>query len=262
MLGLRPGSPEDVVTADKKFKRIVRDRARRTGERYAAARRQLLRSKSEVHVKQAPDSAQPGPDDLLVEMRVHEVTVSEAESVPMVVLQEVSGGRRLPIFIRHPEAMSIRIGLAGNRGARPMTHDALKLAVDSLGAAVTEIVIGFQPDINAFTADVAIKAANEDVRHLDWRPSDAIALALRTQPVPPIFVPETLLATPPPNIPGIRPGGLRLRCVCGAWMSAGNDVTLPMQSGPTIDVDVQCPDCGERRHVRLGSSPTMPSPPA
>lgn len=213
MLGLRPGSPEDVVTADKKFKRIVRDRARRTGERYAAARRQLLRSESEVDVKPAPDSAQPGPDDALVEVRVQEVTVSEAESVPMVVLQEVSGGRRLPIFIGHAEAMSIRIGLAGTRGARPMTHDALKLALDSQRAAVTQIVIGFQAEINTFTADVAITGTTENVRHLDWRPSDAIALAVRLQPAPPIFVPETLLATPPPNITGIRLGELRVRGV-------------------------------------------------
>lgn len=101
-----------------------------------------------------------------------------------LVLSEVDGARRLPIIIGAFEAQAIAFGLEQMRSPRPMTHDLLRDAFDSLGASVTEVVIEELRE-GIFYAKIRYTHDGEE-GVLDARPSDAIALAVRTEA--PIFV--------------------------------------------------------------------------
>jgi bifunctional DNase/RNase len=240
------------VTADKNFKRLVRSRARRTGESYTAARHQLLRPSSEVNMSMIENPGHGDGDEKLVEVRVDRVLAPERPDPPIVILKEALGERTLVIFIGTAEALAIRFGLERVPAHRPMTHDAIKLALETLGGQVRRIVIGFQPDNNTYTADIAIVTADGEERHLDWRPSDAIALAVRSEPAPALLVPSGLLAGPPANVV-IQdwPQSVRFRCSCGGWMFADDDATLLDSSGDSVEIDVTCSACRERRHIRF-----------
>ena len=238
------------MTAEKKFKRLVRDRARRTGESYAAARHELLRKRTE---DQMEDSGAPS-DDGLVEVRATGIVTYSTNKA--LVLEEAGGGRTLRIGIGQAEAAAIAFALQEVEVKRPMTHDALKQMVDALGARLLRVVVDFQPEAHTFTADVVLAMRDGQEQHLDWRPSDSVALAVRCDPPPPIFVPERLLAEPPPLLPAQatpQSGGMGVRCSCGGWMPvAGDLITEAAQTGaPHVDMDLDCPSCGQRRRVRI-----------
>ncbi len=106
-----------------------------------------------------------------------------------LLLRETYGKRRLPIIIGQFEAQAIALELEGISPPRPLTHDLLKTLVDNLGATVTEILIDDLRD-NTFYSKIAIDVSSlENI--IDARPSDAIALAVRTSA--PIFISETVM---------------------------------------------------------------------
>jgi bifunctional DNase/RNase len=183
------------VTAGKGFKRLVRARARRTGESYAAARRALLAKRSEDSMTTVEREEQ------LVEVTVDGVRRFDENTA--VVLREADGGRQLPVFIGAPEAAAIAFALQGVATLRPMTHDALKQMVDALGARPLRVQIGFVPEAATFTADVTVALPDGTERHLDWRVSDAVALAVRTDPRPTVLVPAALLDMPHPKFAAV-----------------------------------------------------------
>ena len=106
-----------------------------------------------------------------------------------ILLKEVDGKKRLPIIIGAFEAQAIALEIEGIKPPRPLTHDLLKQLTDSLGATVLEIVIDELRD-NTFYAKIILEVSGFS-QELDARPSDAIALAVRTQA--PIFVAETVM---------------------------------------------------------------------
>lgn len=95
-----------------------------------------------------------------------------------LLLKEVYGVRRLPIIIGSFEAQSIALEMEGIKPPRPLTHDLLKNIIDNLGATVTEIIIDELKE-NTFFAKIKIEVATL-TNEIDARPSDAIALAVRT----------------------------------------------------------------------------------
>jgi bifunctional DNase/RNase len=105
--------------------------------------------------------------------------VPDAESgQPILLLHDETGRFLLPIWIGVPEAGAIACVLQGQALPRPMTHDLLAAAIAALGGKVERVdVRGI--DEGTFLADLCLRDANGDVRILDCRPSDAIALALR-----------------------------------------------------------------------------------
>jgi len=106
-----------------------------------------------------------------------------------LVLGEVDGNRRLPIIIGAFEAQAIALELEKIQPPRPMTHDLLKHLFDALGADVTDIVID---DLREGTFFAKVRYVHNDAEgQLDARPSDAVALAVRTDA--PIFVVSTVL---------------------------------------------------------------------
>jgi len=106
-----------------------------------------------------------------------------------LLLKEFDGNRRLPIMIGHFEAQAIGLELEGSKPPRPLTHDLLKIVIDELGGSVTEVVIN-ELFNNTFYAKIIIEIATL-TNEIDARPSDAIALALRTDA--PIYVAESVM---------------------------------------------------------------------
>lgn len=106
-----------------------------------------------------------------------------------LLLKETYGSRRLPIIIGSFEAQSIALELEGIKPPRPLTHDLLKNMIDHLGGTVMEIVIDELKE-NTFYAKVVLEVSSLR-NEIDSRPSDAIALAVRTEA--PLFVSEEVM---------------------------------------------------------------------
>jgi bifunctional DNase/RNase len=107
---------------------------------------------------------------------------------PIILLKGTDKEEVLPIWIGHAEALSIELQLQGKTFERPLTHDLLKTTLESLGATVVKVAVTELRD-NTFFAKIYLQRDNE-VFAIDARPSDSIALAVRTQA--PIFVAESV----------------------------------------------------------------------
>lgn len=126
----------------------------------------------------------------MVEMELVGVRVELPSNTPIVLLKETQGERRLlPIFIGGPEATAIALALDGVATPRPMTHDLLKTVLDELGVTVERVLVTDLQD-GTFYAEIHMQGAGVE-RQISSRPSDAIALAVRTGT--PIFAEEDVL---------------------------------------------------------------------
>jgi uncharacterized protein len=102
----------------------------------------------------------------------------------VVVLKDWEGQKLLPIWIGPSEAKAIALELEGARPSRPLSHDLLLQAIQVAGGKVTRIVINDLQD-STFYATIDIDTPN-GMKHIDSRPSDAIAVAVRAKC--PVFV--------------------------------------------------------------------------
>jgi len=108
-----------------------------------------------------------------------------------ILLKEIEGVRRLPIIIGAFEAQAIALEIEGIKPPRPLTHDLLKQIIDNLGGSVNEVIINELRE-NTFYAKIVLDVSGL-TNEIDARPSDAIALSVRTQT--PIYVAESVLET-------------------------------------------------------------------
>jgi uncharacterized protein len=151
----------------------------------------------------AGESLQPDPAFATVE--VAGVAMDPRTGSPVVLLRDPTSERVVPIWIGVPEAEAIARALDGIDMPRPMTHDLLASTVRRLGARVEEVVIREQREGTYYGVIRLANGARGDRVELDSRPSDGVALALRTGA--PIRVARTLLmdslddASPPPPRP-------------------------------------------------------------
>jgi len=106
-----------------------------------------------------------------------------------LLLKEVYGSRRLPIIIGAYEAQAIALELEGIKPPRPLTHDLIKSLIDNLGVSVKEVIINELRD-NTFYAKILLDVSSL-TNEVDARPSDAIAVAVRTGSS--IYVSETVM---------------------------------------------------------------------
>lgn len=107
------------------------------------------------------------------------VRIELPSNQPIVLLRERDGTRYLPIWIGAIEATAIAYALEGVDHQRPLTHDLFKDSIVALGNEVERVVVTELRD-NIFFADLVFKR-DEDEVHVSARPSDAIALAARTE---------------------------------------------------------------------------------
>ena len=123
------------------------------------------------------------------EMVIYGVSFDMVGKQPIVLLKAVDTNKFLQIWIGHPEAAAILMKLQGASTPRPMTHDLLRNVIQDLKATVEKVVVCHLQD-GTFYALIYLRTHGEVVA-IDSRPSDAIALALRTHA--PIFVEETVI---------------------------------------------------------------------
>lgn len=127
----------------------------------------------------------------MVEMELLGVQVEMPSNSPLMLLKETEGpGRVLPVVIDTPEAQAIYRGIERIRMARPLTHDLMKNLIDDLGAEVVRVTVTELRE-RTFFAEIEV-VLNGDTHVISARPSDAIALAVRTDT--PIFATEEVLA--------------------------------------------------------------------
>jgi len=125
----------------------------------------------------------------LIEMSIEGIRVNLATYQRVVILKEKDAERFLPIWIGPAEADAIAVRLQEVSVARPLTHDLLRDVLEKLGARVDSVVVSDLVD-DTFFARIMLNVNGERVE-IDSRPSDAIALAVRTQV--PIFAEDSVL---------------------------------------------------------------------
>jgi bifunctional DNase/RNase len=124
-----------------------------------------------------------------IEMTIKGLMVDPITNMPIVILRDKDGQKVLPIWVGIFEANAIALQIENISTPRPMTHDLLRNVIEDLKAQVQKIVVSDLQD-NTFYALIYL-TLNGDTLAIDARPSDAIALALRTRA--PIFVEETVI---------------------------------------------------------------------
>ena len=124
-----------------------------------------------------------------IEMSIKGLMVDPLTNMPIVILRDQDGQRVLPIWVGIFEANAIALQMENIPTPRPMTHDLLRNVIQDLRATVEKIVVCDLQE-NTFYALIYL-TVNGDTVAIDARPSDAIALALRTRA--PIFVEETVI---------------------------------------------------------------------
>jgi uncharacterized protein len=122
-------------------------------------------------------------------MEIKGLMLDPSSNVPIVILKEADSQLFLPIWIGVFEANAIALRIEGVEPPRPMTHDLLRSMLEQLGARVEKIVISDLRD-NTFFALIHLRREESSIT-IDARPSDAIALALRTNA--PIYVLRTVM---------------------------------------------------------------------
>jgi uncharacterized protein len=128
-------------------------------------------------------------ESIVQQMQIYGVSFDMVGKQPIVLLKTVDGNRFLPIWIGHPEAAAILMKLQGASTPRPMTHDLLSDLLDQLDAKCERVAVTELRD-NTFYASITISVNGSELE-IDSRPSDAIALAVRTQA--PIFAADDVI---------------------------------------------------------------------
>jgi len=126
-----------------------------------------------------------------IEMKIRGLMVDPSTNMPIVLLKDPQTEALLPIWVGLYEANAIALEVEKTQTPRPLTHDLLRSAIDSLNASVKRVVVTELKD-DTFYAVVWMEQGGEIIS-LDARPSDALALALRADC--PIFVDEEVLRT-------------------------------------------------------------------
>jgi bifunctional DNase/RNase len=122
----------------------------------------------------------------MIEMRIVGVRIEMPSQQPILILSERDGNRSLPILIGTTEASAIAMHLQGLRPARPLTHDLLGQVITALGHTVQQVrVVDFRE--GTFYGELVF----ENGTTVSARPSDAVALAVRTEI--PVFVDPAVL---------------------------------------------------------------------
>lgn len=124
----------------------------------------------------------------MLRVRVSGLAMDQATHNPVVLLEAPDEDGVLPIWIGHPEATAIASQLAGHTFERPLTHDLLRIVIEGFEARVKKVLIT-ELRGNTFFAKIHLSRGDE-IFAIDARPSDSIALALRTES--PVYVDREL----------------------------------------------------------------------
>jgi len=133
-------------------------------------------------------------DSSWVQMTVNTVLFDSKNASYIIILKDGTGKRVLPIWIGAAEGNSIALAMSNMKASRPLTHDLIAAIFDRLDIEVARVVVSDLID-NTFYASLYLLHGDKEF-HIDSRPSDAIAVAIRVQA--PIFVQDEVLAKQDP----------------------------------------------------------------
>ena len=128
---------------------------------------------------------------MLVEMIIKGLMIDPITNMPIVILKDKDGDKVLPIWVGIFEANAIALQVENIATTRPMTHDLIRNIIDDLGGKVNRVIIADLKE-GTFYATIQLNIKGEEIA-VDARPSDAIAVALRTHS--PILVEEAVIET-------------------------------------------------------------------
>jgi bifunctional DNase/RNase len=124
-----------------------------------------------------------------IEMKIRGLMMDPVTNVPIVILKGIEGNALLPIWVGVYEANAIALEIEKISTPRPMTHDLIKNVLTGLECSVHKVVVNQLKD-DTFYAIIWLEHGGKLIS-IDSRPSDALALALRTDS--PIFVDEEVI---------------------------------------------------------------------
>jgi hypothetical protein len=153
-----------------------------------------------------------------VEVRIRGLMMDPSTNMPIVVLKDVSSDTVMPIWVGIFEANAILIEIEKVSAPRPMTHDLTRDLIRHLNGRLERVVINELKD-DTFFASLWLRQGGESVM-VDARPSDAIALALRSDC--PIYVSEQVMQSAKVGKSGQPDGPEQLR----GWLEGLNDEDL------------------------------------
>jgi len=155
-----------------------------------------------------------------IEVRIRGLMMDPATNMPIVVLKDVASDTVMPIWVGIFEANAIAIEIEKVAAPRPMTHDLTRNIIRHLNAQLERVVITELKD-DTFLAVLWLRQGDEPLT-IDARPSDAIALALRSDC--PIYVSENVMQSSKLNTygPAEGPTTEQLR----GWLEGLNDEDL------------------------------------
>lgn len=128
----------------------------------------------------------------MVEAKLTKVIIDEKKQEQLIVLQEKNGSRTVPIVIGINEALAIRMKLNKIDPPRPLTHDFICQVLDKLKIKISKVVIDDLKE-GVFHAKIYLIDSSNTTTVVDARPSDSIAVAVRTGSV--IFIEEKVFAS-------------------------------------------------------------------
>ena len=116
---------------------------------------------------------------MLIEMSIKGLMLDPVTNMPIVLLRDAESQRVLPIWVGPVEASAIALQVENYTSPRPMTHDLLRNVLTDLGVTLERVIISDLRD-NTFYAFLELRRNGETVL-VDARPSDALALSIRTR---------------------------------------------------------------------------------
>jgi bifunctional DNase/RNase len=135
----------------------------------------------------------------MIKAKVNGMALDTTTNSPVVILSSSDSDRMLPIWIGHYEALAIAMELSGVTSRRPLTHDLLKSVIATMGGKVQKVEVTELKE-QTFYAKIYIEV-NGSISQIDARPSDSIALALKTKV--PLYVAEELFQLKRPDKEGM-----------------------------------------------------------
>jgi len=134
-----------------------------------------------------------------IEVKIRGLMMDPSSGTPIIILKDINSETMLPIWVGAYEANAIALEIEKIAPQRPMTHDLLRNLIVEMGAKVERVVVTDLRD-NTFFAVIEMKNNSGETIQLDSRPSDAIALALRSDC--PIYVNEEVIRASRSSISG------------------------------------------------------------
>jgi bifunctional DNase/RNase len=125
----------------------------------------------------------------MIEVELSRIIIDEQRKEQVLVLKAKKNGKLLPIVVGTAEAAAIRMQLNGFVPPRPLTHDLMCSLMQTFDVKLEKIVIDKLID-NTFHAKLYLKNQDNGLKIVDARPSDSIALAVRTKS--PLFIEEEI----------------------------------------------------------------------